>query len=98
MAAVMPQDEGEGEEEDGVLVCTAGGAVRQADAAPSSLRVDDSGPWNAVRKAQQAAEAAAAAAQAVVTAARQEQVASAMRGLRQELESDDEGEGGSSSH
>ena len=47
---------------------------------------------DALRKAQQAAEAVAAAAQAVVTAARQERVATAMRGLRQELKSDDEGE------
>ena len=89
------QDERE-EEEDGVMVSSAGGSGRNAVAAASPLRVDDSGPMDALRKAQQAAEAAAAAAQAVVTAARQERVASAMRGLRQELESNDEGESSSS--
>jgi hypothetical protein len=86
--------EEEGEEEDGVQVSSAGRAAAQAAAAPAALRVDDSGPMDALRKAQQAAEAAAAAAQAVVTAARQERVASAMRDLRQELESDEEGDGG----
>jgi hypothetical protein len=87
------QDE-EGEEEDGVTVSSAGNAAGQAAAAPAALHVDDSGPMDALRKAQQAAEAAAAAAQAVVVAARQERVASAMRDLRQELDSDEEGDGG----
>lgn len=91
------QDEAD-EEENGVLISCAGGAAAQAAARPASLRVDDSGPMDALRKAQQAAEAAAAAAQAVVTAAKQERVASAMRGLRQELASDDEGERDGSSY
>jgi hypothetical protein len=84
--------EKEGMEKEGVLVSSAGDVVGQAAATATSLRVDDSGPIDALRKAQQAAEAVAAAAQDVITAATQERVASAMRGLRQELESDDEGE------
>jgi hypothetical protein len=49
--------------EEGVLVSSAGGAAGQAAATVPPLPVDDSGPTDALRKAQQAAESVAAAAQ-----------------------------------
>ena len=50
-------------EGDGALVSSAGGMAGQAAVIVSSLRVDDSGPMDALRKAQQAAESVAGAAQ-----------------------------------
>lgn len=52
--------EEEGVEGDGVPVSSAGGVAGQAAANVSSLRVDYSGPMDALRKDQQAAESAAA--------------------------------------
>lgn len=88
----------EGEEGDdgiGVVVSgaahSAGGRRATVSRRTAGLAVDDSNGMDLLRKAEQTAVAAVRAAQDVVSAARHERVASALRGLRQELNSDDEG-------
>jgi hypothetical protein len=79
-------DEDEDEEDQGIVVGRpAAAGDRRQQRASDSKAVNDSVPMDVLRRAQATAEAAAGAAMAVASAARQERVASAMRGLRQEL-------------
>lgn len=86
-------DEDVDEDDQGIVVGRqAATGDRRQQRASDSKAVNDSVPMDVLRRAQATAEAAAGAAMAVASAARQERVASAMRGLRQELGSDNNDE------